>query len=425
MSKRVRYVVTAIIEDQAGKVLWLRRSSQVKSYPGYWSAISGGINPGASLVSEALREIHEETGLSASWRHTATPFVFIDPNEGEFHITPLLFRVSGEPAPRLNWESEAAEWARETPPGPRVPALGESLRRARGGSVVTLAAPLLNRLRSFANDRTQGASRLAAEAARLFADCLPALQSLDPDTQRLTARGLAVWLQEVHPTMPGISNTLADSLAALASVPNLETIAESSRASARALEEARSTIAAQARNWLGAGPWLTISRSSLVEEAARAAGVHLRVLESLPLGEGRTLAAVRRSEALAVSLYPDTAMAEAARDCSAIVFGADALLPGGDILNKLGSFPLALCARALNIPCWVLAESAKQTDTQPLTRLVEGPHAVPGADEAVSVPLFERVPRSYLAGVLTEQGFWLGESQTCATTEPYLLWESL
>jgi methylthioribose-1-phosphate isomerase len=40
-------------------------------------------------------------------------------------------------------------------------------------------------------------------------------------------------------------------------------------------------------------------------------------------------------------------------DC--VIFGADRICANGDVINKIGSYPLAVCARENGIPVYVVA----------------------------------------------------------------------
>lgn len=410
---RARRVVTAFVERAGGEVLWLRRSSRVRTYPGHWGAVSGSIEEGATPAEEAQREIAEEAGLRAAVVREGPSFTLVDPAEGHFTITPVWCRVEGTPTVRLNWESDAFCWASAPPAGPCLPALLESWRRARGEAPRALSPVLSARLAAWRADRAQGASALAVEGALLLSEALAAREDLDPACRVLWARGLSYEMRAAHAAMAGVARALSSVCAAYEEEGQAGAQRAAAQVAARA-EEARREIVAQARARLGPGPWATVSRSSLVEEAARAVRPALRVLQSLPLGEGESLAAAARAQGLTVELYPDACMAEALRGCSAAVMGADALLPGGDVLNKVGSFPFALTAWAMGVPVYVLAESSKRCEEAPPI-----PDA-PAVEGQTRVPLFARVPRELIRAILTDTH---AEAREVARHAMYLVWE--
>lgn len=51
-----------------------------------------------------------------------------------------------------------------------------------------------------------------------------------------------------------------------------------------------------------------------------------------------------------------------------VMVGAEAVLKNGGIINKVGTFPLAICAREMNKPLYVLAESFKFSLMFPLSQ---------------------------------------------------------
>ncbi len=69
----------------------------VNAYPGgqsdLWCAPGGGVEPGASLPDNLIREVHEETGLSIAVGEPALINEFHDPGTG-FHQVDLFFRCT-------------------------------------------------------------------------------------------------------------------------------------------------------------------------------------------------------------------------------------------------------------------------------------------------------------------------------------------
>ncbi len=126
-----RDVVTAFIRHR-GKVLLLRRSDRVSSYPGRWAAVSGYLERGAAL-EQGLIEIGEETGIpAASLRlvREGRPLGVPAPERQTLWVVhPLLFELEGPlPEIRLDWESADARWVdpAEIPALETVPKLAEA-----------------------------------------------------------------------------------------------------------------------------------------------------------------------------------------------------------------------------------------------------------------------------------------------------------
>ncbi|MFW9924275.1 MAG: hypothetical protein ACFFDW_13400 [Candidatus Thorarchaeota archaeon] len=85
------------------------------------------------------------------------------------------------------------------------------------------------------------------------------------------------------------------------------------------------------------------------------------VLESRPLYEGRNTAKKLMKVGYQVTLIIDAAAGFVARNVEAIILGADTIFSDGAVLNKVGSFNLALIADYYKIPLIVGASTNKQS----------------------------------------------------------------
>lgn len=104
---------------------------------------------------------------------------------------------------------------------------------------------------------------------------------------------------------------------------------------------------------------LTLSSSiikSAVLTALRKCNVSfdIRILESRPLCEGAHMAALLIKQAvdcdpdrLKITIATDASVAMMAKDVDLVLLGADRISDNGDVSNKTGSYPAALCARSL------------------------------------------------------------------------------
>lgn len=106
------HVVTAFLRH-AGKILLVRRSEKVGSYRGCWAGISGYLEE-PTARAQALREIHEETGLHSGEVHLvadAAPLEIPQPSFNRLWVVhAFLFDVDDPDAVRLDWESETCAW---------------------------------------------------------------------------------------------------------------------------------------------------------------------------------------------------------------------------------------------------------------------------------------------------------------------------
>ncbi len=102
------HVVSCFLK-RGEKILLLKRSSSVGSYPGKWAAVSGYIEGDEQSLERAYTEIFEEVGLERerlSLRAIGEPLSI----DGEpWVVHPFLFEVGEEPI-RLDWEHVEYRW---------------------------------------------------------------------------------------------------------------------------------------------------------------------------------------------------------------------------------------------------------------------------------------------------------------------------
>jgi translation initiation factor eIF-2B subunit alpha len=113
--------------------------------------------------------------------------------------------------------------------------------------------------------------------------------------------------------------------------------------------------------------------SSLLIKASR---VHKKnfeivVLEGRPDGGGAKAAKLYRQAGIPVTVVLDLAMGYVMEKADLVVVGAEGVVENGGIVNKIGTFPLAICAHALSVPFYVAAESYKVSPRE--KRASEGP----------------------------------------------------
>ncbi|MFN3872301.1 MAG: hypothetical protein ACK4R9_04810 [Ignavibacterium sp.] len=83
------------------------------------------------------------------------------------------------------------------------------------------------------------------------------------------------------------------------------------------------------------------------------------ILESRPMLEGRIFAKELIKIGFHCHLVVDATMNFAVQNSDAVVIGADQILKNGNVVNKVGSFPLALCAKENKKPFIVIATKNK------------------------------------------------------------------
>ena len=84
------------------------------------------------------------------------------------------------------------------------------------------------------------------------------------------------------------------------------------------------------------------------------------VTESRPLYEGHATVERLGELGIAVTLITEAQVGLSMAHVDAVVLGADGILPDGSVVNKAGTYPLALAAADQGVPVYVCAESFKR-----------------------------------------------------------------
>jgi methylthioribose-1-phosphate isomerase len=150
--------------------------------------------------------------------------------------------------------------------------------------------------------------------------------------------------------------------------------------------------------------------------------VHVLLDETRPRLQGARLSAWE-CEQLGISyeIIPDTAAGYYMRCGSVnyVLFGADRVAANGDVVNKIGSYQIAVLARENRIPCYSVfpistVDLTKTTgDDVPIEERdpveVRAPYGCEIVPETYRVrnPAFDVTPQKYLAGLITETGIIL------------------
>ncbi|WP_309670567.1 S-methyl-5-thioribose-1-phosphate isomerase [Gemmatimonas sp.] len=142
--------------------------------------------------------------------------------------------------------------------------------------------------------------------------------------------------------------------------------------------------------------------------------VHVYADETRPLRQGARLTAWELQRAgIPVTVLPDGAAASLLRSGAVdlVIVGADRITANGDVANKVGTYGVALAARAHGIPFYV---AAPWSTIDPATATgadieIEHRHADELGDLPVGArvwnPAFDVTPRDLISGYLTDRGF--------------------
>jgi translation initiation factor 2B subunit (eIF-2B alpha/beta/delta family) len=231
--------------------------------------------------------------------------------------------------------------------------------------------------------------------------------------------------------MAAVANTVAYIAADLYPLPAGENDADSRQRLAQASRRAQQVDA----TWSGAaaailsharpllGPALyTHSRSGTVEytlsrlaEERGAAKLKVIVSQSHPGNEGTSLAAtLARTGGAEVILVSDSACGLFIGEADAVVIGADSVRADGGVVNKVGTYPLALVAREAGVPVYVLCETLKIASPRSVLTFEEmdSRELLPNPSPGVTVRniYFDLTPHSLITKIITEQGILTPEA---------------
>lgn len=128
------------------------------------------------------------------------------------------------------------------------------------------------------------------------------------------------------------------------------------------------------------------------------------VLESRPIFEGRKFASKISKLNVKTTLTVDCMMAEVVINSDAVFIGADQILKNGNVVNKIGSYPLALCAKELQIPFYVVASKDKFINKIKFSPKSQSPSEIWQTKKEIRIMnnYFEEVPNHLITKILTD-----------------------
>lgn len=263
-------------------------------------------------------------------------------------------------------------------------------------------------------DNQSGAAQLATRALTLLRQWLAAGE-VSPDTLKKLLNDLA----GARPSMVPLANAIErvrqsligsqdGASAAEQALPVVDSVLEQiASANQRVAEIATTRIPERARIF-------THSRSSQVLAVFRLLvqqGRNFSVIctQGSPGNEGFTLARELDELGVPVTVITDAQMGLFVPKSDLVLCGCDTWLADGYFLNKAGSYPLALLARAEAKPLWVLADSFKDS-TVPHNEVTLEEMAANQLDAPAGQHItvrnlyFEPVPVQLISGRISEQG---------------------
>ncbi len=279
-------------------------------------------------------------------------------------------------------------------------------------------------------DLLSGAAELALRAIVVFQTVMADKQNEDPEKLRSLLQETARELVAAQPAMAPIfhlaNSVLVNIADAKTSTEILDTTQKTLDDYEKQLCDSAAKIADQVYELIEPGGLVfAYSFSSTVVSAllnARSRGKYFRVActEARPSMEGRKLASRLASGGIEVIHTFDNAMGLVLPNCCAAFMGCDCIARPG-VVNKVGSWMLAVSCREVKVPLYALSGTEKFVGDERLFEFEK--HERPGTEVWDSAPQgirllnnqFDLVPFDLLTGLVTECGIL-----TEKDIEPYM-----
>lgn len=371
----IKYVATSFLTYR-GRILILKRSAKVGSYQAAWAGVSGYVEEGEHPLDTALKEVEEETGLKIGREallRVGEPLPAYDKEKDVLWLVHTFLFKAPTNRIRLDWEHETYAWIKpkEISQYNTVPRLGDALERVKP-STYKLNSKLHNYLKEIEGDLIHGSSWLAARAAKILLEASESFREGDVGEYISFIKFYAKKLAYTRPSMLAIENTIAYLLGRIMEGYRRNLELEALKGLLRSevkkwlqvKDEAFKRCVEQATNLFKEGSRvLTHSFSSTVLEAIKRSSSRNRlevyVTESRPLYEGRAMAKKLVESGCKVTLITDSSIGHFAKEVDLAVTGADTISADGSIINKMGTYLLALAAKKAGTSFYVAAETLK------------------------------------------------------------------
>ncbi|XP_064454607.1 translation initiation factor eIF2B subunit alpha-like [Ornithodoros turicata] len=111
-----------------------------------------------------------------------------------------------------------------------------------------------------------------------------------------------------------------------------------------------------------------VVRDTLLEAAKGSKHFHVYITKSAPDDSGKHLYDVLEKNGISCTLIVDAAVGYIMEKVDVVLVGAEGVVESGGVINKIGTYTLAMCAKEKNKPLYVLAESFKFVRMYPLNQ---------------------------------------------------------
>jgi translation initiation factor 2B subunit (eIF-2B alpha/beta/delta family) len=231
---------------------------------------------------------------------------------------------------------------------------------------MSISSDLALYAKSISEDLEHGASQILKVAAGSLHTAILKNPNATPDELRAAARDFAIRMVHGQRQMASVLNFSNALLLEVDSSKDgavlTKELKEYSMSISKSSSDALSRIATHANELIPGTRFMTHSRSSTLfnffNSIKRKRDLLVYATQSRPGSEGRLLAGELAVAGIRTVLIEDAEAMTHLPDTSALLVGADAIIPSG-IVNKVGTRMIAIAARDLGIPVYCLSERIK------------------------------------------------------------------
>lgn len=290
-------------------------------------------------------------------------------------------------------------------------------------TTVDISPEITSLIEQIKNDKIHGASQLARQAINVLKTAAERSRAGSTSQFLLELEGVGERLMAARPAMAPIFNITSrflDAMSRLSADEGLEVVKGFALSQADELADASLKAIAKISGYgaeliAGGERIMTHSYSSTVVATLKEAFIRYKRIEVIvtrsgPGGTGQRIARELGRQGLAVTLIDDTAIGLYLSGVGKAMVGADRVCAEGDIINGIGSYPLALAAEKAGVPFYVLCETLKfdpRRKSSDIDLEEKGPPEVIKAvppQVRVKNPHFDITPLELVTAVVTENG---------------------
>lgn len=272
------------------------------------------------------------------------------------------------------------------------------------------------RIEKIKNDRGSGATRLSLDAVDILGYAAEKSGKMNTAEFLEEMEAVGKRLIEARPSMAPLRNRVLNILRDIREEQrkgrSLDDLRELTVSLAAAMKEDSRRITLRiiqhASTLIRKKTVLTHSYSSTVLETLKQAeNVRAIATESRPLYEGRLTAKKLAEDGIPVTLITDASVGHFMVEVDTVLVGVDTVLSDGSLINKMGTYLVALAARESDVPFYGVCETYKfvnrnaaELEEMEASEVV----AEPLPDVKVRNIYFDVTPAKFVTAIITEKG---------------------